>query len=291
MDHIAKELKTDYDLWVSKIGDEPYVGKGIVGIGDVLRAHYLVIDYFLSEFGEGIGGFGPRDINLLHSAMSRQFTGYSGKSKWNSDFEVCATLFYGLIKNHPFHDVNKRTAFLTLLYQLRRINRTPNTRQKDFEILAIRIASNELDKYTSFNQYKNKPDKEVLFIADFLRKNTRTIDKNEYIITYRDLNTILHRFNYGLMNQEKNRIDLIHFEDEYKGFLRREKRTIQKRINSIDFPGWGRQVCIREIKRIRKLTYLTHEDGVDSDEFFHNAEPFSALIWQFQGPLKRLADK
>ncbi len=291
MEHIAKELREDYERWLIKIGDDPYSGKGTVGIKDVLRAHYLIVDYFSNEYGGGIGGIGPRDLNLLHSALNRQTTGYDSHQKWNSEFEICATLFYGLIKDHAFHDANKRTAFLTLLYHLRKIDRTPDARQKEFETLALRIASNQLEKYSQYTQFKLKRDGNIYFIADFLRRNTRKVNKNEYIITYRDLDTILKKYSYNMANPNKNHIEIVHNVVETTGLFKKETRTIEKRVGVIDFPGWGRQICLRDIKFVRKITGLIHENGVDSEAFFHNAEPFAALIWQFQNPLKRLADK
>jgi hypothetical protein len=90
------------------------VAKGALTLGmhDVLKAHFLIADFFFAE-GEGIGGVGPRDLDLLHSALYRQHVTLGGTAKWDTKFDVCATLLYGLIKDHPFHDANKRTAFLS----------------------------------------------------------------------------------------------------------------------------------------------------------------------------------
>jgi death-on-curing protein len=177
------------------------------------------------------------------------------------------------------------------LYHLLKINLTPSAKQKDFEILAIRIASNELSKYPNFSRWDNVYDGEVHFIADFLRKNTRTTKKNEYIITYRDLNSILIRYSFELVNPVDNRIDIVSNREETVGLIKRKRIIITKRIGTIDFLGWGRQVNVKDIKYVRKLTGLTHDNGIDSEVFFHNAEPFNSLILQYQNPLKRLADK
>lgn len=53
---------------------DPYDTDGNIGLHDVLRAHFLIADYFYSE-GYGIGGIGPRDPHLLHSAVYRLTTG------------------------------------------------------------------------------------------------------------------------------------------------------------------------------------------------------------------------
>jgi death-on-curing protein len=293
MELSTSELQEDYNRWLDKIGEDKYKGVNTLGIIDVLKAHYLIVDYFSTNIGQGIGGIGPKDLNLLHSALGRQQTGFEGKKKWTTNFEICATLFYGLIKDHAFHDANKRTAFLSLLYHLLIINRTPNTRQKEFEQLALRIATNQLSLYPSYSQFIGTQDSEIKFISFFLRRNTREINKNEYFVTYRDLNTILGKWDFGLINPDKNRIELVKYERETrgKGLFKKETIIIPKRYTSIDFPGWGRQVCLNEIKKIRKITNLNTENGVDSSTFFRGAEPLSALISIYENPLRKLADK
>jgi len=291
MDLISIGLQEDFSRWRQKIGEDPYVGPKAIGILDVLRAHYLIIDFFSTEYGEGVGGIGPKDLNLLHSTLSRQSSGYDNQTKYNDDFEVCATLFWGLIKNHAFHDANKRTATLTLFYHLTKMKRYPTARQKDFQHLAIRIAANELNKYPGFEKYKDKADGEILFIAEFLRKNSRRLDKEEYFITYKQLDTLLRRHSYGLSNPYKNQIDIIRIQTETKGLFSRQTITTEKRIGSIGFPGWTRQVAIAVIKQVRRMTRLTVEAGFDSDAFFHGADSLPSLISQYQGLLHRLADK
>ena len=291
MELISPGLHEDYCRWRDKIGEDPYAGQKTVGILDVLRAHYLIVDFFASEYGEGIGGIGPKDLNLLHSTLTRQASAYSSTVKWNNDFEIVATLFWGLIKNHAFHDVNKRTATLTLLYHLIKINKYPTAKQRDFERLALRVASNKLDEYSSFSKYKGKLDAEILFISDFLRKNSRWLDKQEYIITYKQLDGILRKYNYGLANPNKNQIEVVRFAKERTGLINRKTISTEKRIGSINFPGWTRQIGKNKIKEIRNMTNLTVENGYDSDAFFHDADPLPSLISEFQGLLIQLADK
>ena len=61
----------------------------------------------LAEHG---GGSGTRDTALLHSALARpkqKFT-YEPETKI---FKLAAAYSFGIVKNHPFIDGNKRTAF------------------------------------------------------------------------------------------------------------------------------------------------------------------------------------
>ena len=74
--------------------------------GDVLLA---VHDEQLAEHG---GAAGVRDLGLFESALSRprNLVGYG-----NPDVcELAAAYGYGLARNHPFIDGNKRTAFVAV---------------------------------------------------------------------------------------------------------------------------------------------------------------------------------
>ncbi|PCK07939.1 MAG: type II toxin-antitoxin system death-on-curing family toxin [Alteromonadaceae bacterium] len=71
---------------------------------DVVKALHGML---LSEHG---GGEGVRDITLLESALNRapqKFT-YDNNA---TIFDLAAAYSFGIAKNHPFVDGNKRTAF------------------------------------------------------------------------------------------------------------------------------------------------------------------------------------
>ena len=67
----------------------------------VVKLHYDLI--------EQTGGFcGIRDENLLESAIATPFQFFGGREMYPSIQQKAARLGYGLIKNHPFVDGNKR---------------------------------------------------------------------------------------------------------------------------------------------------------------------------------------
>ena len=74
---------------------------------DILRAHYIIADYFIEE-GEAVV-YGVKNYDLLSSATHRQVTNFGGIEKWETDFQKMATLLYGLVKNHAFHVHSART--------------------------------------------------------------------------------------------------------------------------------------------------------------------------------------
>ena len=79
---------------------------------EVLKAHYIISDYFISE-GESVF-FGVKSFDLLSSAIARQHVEFAGIQKWEDCYHKMATLLFGLDKNHAFEDGNKRTALLSL---------------------------------------------------------------------------------------------------------------------------------------------------------------------------------
>lgn len=287
---MSEQVRKEYDRWLKKVGDDnPYEGNGIINLKEVLLAHFLIVDYFYKE-GEGIGGIGPKNLGLLHSALSRQVAGYGSYTKWSKGLDVCATLFYGLIKNHPFHDANKRTAFLVALYHLEKINRTPSLPQKEFERFTIKVADDSFAmKEKRSKRIRKGTDEEISEIAHFFRKNSRRQDKRFYAVTYQQLNTILHRHGYSLENPVNNHIDIVRIEKKSRLFRGQfEKKT---KVGQIGFPCWTKIVGKGAINTVRRVTGLTPNKGYDSQSFYYEVDPLPALISTYEKPLRRLADK
>lgn len=106
----------------------------------------------------GIGGL--RDMGLLESSLARPRNSFSYEP--NRDiFDIAAEYAYGIIRNHPFIDGNKRTAFATaaifLLANNYALNKEKNNEQNE---LVHNLASGKTPK----NDF-----------ANFLRKNARSI--------------------------------------------------------------------------------------------------------------------
>ncbi|HUZ73721.1 MAG TPA: type II toxin-antitoxin system death-on-curing family toxin [Stellaceae bacterium] len=292
---LEPELESEYQRAISDLDAvDERLGPDCLTLGEVLKAHFLIANHFYLE-GEGLGGLGPRDIGLLHSAIHRQMVSFDGKIKWHDRYDVCATLLYGLIKNHPFHDANKRTAFLSVLYHLHRFGRCPAIDEKNFEDFTVEIADNALGRYARYQDLvkSRDPDPEVKFIAYFLRKNTRVIDKAYYSVTYRELQTILSRHSFGLSNPHGNRIDVVRIEtrrQSFFGLFAREQRE-EIKLGQIGFPRWTAQVGKGALKTVREVTGLTAERGIDSASLFHGLDPMQTLITTYHDPLMRLAQR
>ena len=282
-------IAAEYERWRRQISSEMAAVPYAITTDEVLRAHFHLAEYF-REKGEGLGGVGPRSLHLLQSAVGRQYDAYGLVRKWTELTDITATLFFGLVRDHPFHDSNKRTALLTALYQMHCNGRTPSSPQKEFELLTVRVAERSLDLYPQYERFCGEDDADVRFISHFLRRNTREIDKRHYIITYKQLDTILRRYGGQLANPHANKVDVMFPVKEVYGILGRT-RTVEKRVLQIGFHDWGTEVSRREVNDVRKATGLVPERGVDSPVFYEGTDPMEALIAVYSGPLTRLANK
>lgn len=74
------------------------------------KALLLLHEYSLATFG---GLRGLRDEGLLESALARAQNLYAYKPRTTLTHLAAATAF-GLARNHPFNDGNKRAAFLSI---------------------------------------------------------------------------------------------------------------------------------------------------------------------------------
>lgn len=78
----------------------------IITIRQVLILHELQIE----KYG-GLSGI--RDVGMLQSAIGRPFATFGGSDLYPDIFTKTAALIQSIIKNHPFLDANKRTAFVS----------------------------------------------------------------------------------------------------------------------------------------------------------------------------------
>lgn len=285
---LCDEIRSEYDRWLIAAGEDIYASPTTLGMHEVLRAHFLVANYFYLE-GEGLGGIGPMSMDLLHSTIYRQHVGMAATRKWTDRFDICATLIFGIVKNHAFQDANKRTAFLSALLFLKKFNRTPDVPHKEFEDFFVDIADDKLSKYRRYKELVKKKDSdpEVRMISYYLRSKTREIDKKFYSITYRELKRILRKFDCDIDNPLGNHIDV------YKNFevprLFRSPKIETRRVAQIGFPSWGKQVGLGAISTVREACGLTPEFGVDSQVFYKGVDDLESLIAHYEEPLRSLA--
>ncbi|HYC90366.1 MAG TPA: type II toxin-antitoxin system death-on-curing family toxin [Thermoanaerobaculia bacterium] len=79
-----------------------------LSLEDVLHIH----ENRIRKYG---GSTGVRDIGLLQSAMGNAEATFGGEYLNSTLFDMAAAYLYGICRNHPFLDGNKRTALACAL--------------------------------------------------------------------------------------------------------------------------------------------------------------------------------
>lgn len=98
--------------------------------------------YQIENFG---GRGGVRDAKLLESAVLRPQSSFDGKDLYKTTEEKAAVLAFGIIKNHPFFDANKRTGMHALLVFLKQNDKNPKLSNKEIVRIGRQIAENKIN--------------------------------------------------------------------------------------------------------------------------------------------------
>lgn len=272
-------------------------------VEEVITAHYALVEHF-KDSSNPIDPAGPRNEHLLRSAVSRQDTSLGGTLKYAEARANAATLLYGICMNHPFHNGNKRTAFVCALIHLERNGYIPEEVSHDqFYNMLLALCDHRLVSSSRtpkggrnlnpeiVSNGRLTPDSEVHVVSDWLRRRTRREDRREHPLAFRQLRKILNRFNFFFENPKSNFIDLCHEETTKKArFLRRPETIVRKsKIMQISYVNEGAVVQINTIKDIRKRCQLTSEHGIDSRAFYDNEATLDSILNEYRFLLTRLA--
>lgn len=105
------------------------------------EAVLAIHERLLSDFG---GPSGLRDGGMLDSGLTRaeNLQAYGGPSV----FELAAAYAFGIIKNHPFVDGNKRTGFTVAVVFLELNGESFQASEVDATIQTLALAAGELDQ-------------------------------------------------------------------------------------------------------------------------------------------------
>lgn len=287
--YLPEELQKEYDREHAATPDIEAISPPLINISDVLRAYFILADYFTDPSSGQIVEpmlIGVKNRDLLSSAVCRQIVSYGGRVKYTDKLDICATLFFGLVKNHAFHDGNKRVALLTLLYQLNGYGYFPSAPVKEFEKLVVAVAASELAvKYRwAWKKFDKKDDCEIYTISYLLRRMTERKDHSYHInITMKEFCLILEKH------------DVQSFVENGKVHFRRKARlgigSGRKEINhAVTFGGWTRAVGAQNAREtLQKFDIYDQHPTYQS--IMSGRDPLYKLIADFEQPLRRLKDE
>ena len=115
---------------------------------DVLRIHYELVDFFEND-GDPISPPGHRDMGLVEMACNRPKTGLGDVDKYKTIDEKGAALLHSLVKNHAFHNGNKRTALVSTVWFLDQNNRRLEATDDELFELVTSIADGHVPGFSS----------------------------------------------------------------------------------------------------------------------------------------------
>ena len=118
------------------------------------------IESDLIKFNRELTGNGlVRDRKLLSSALANPFSSFGGSDLYETIFDKAGQLCFGLIKNHPFIDGNKRTAIHALLVFLELNKIEISLTEDELYKVVIAVAENNMNNKDLINWLKSKYNK------------------------------------------------------------------------------------------------------------------------------------
>ena len=124
-------------------------------IQDIYEFHNQLEETFILSSG-------VRDENLLASAVNTPFQTFMGNDLYPSIYDKAAQLCYGIVKNHPFTDGNKRTALHSMYVYLIINGFDITASQQEVENLIINVSAGNMTNVE---------------LAQWLKDNTIQLDK------------------------------------------------------------------------------------------------------------------
>lgn len=263
---------------------------------------------------------GVKDENALERAVARQLSGAGNWLKYDNVFLNCATLIYGINKNHVFHNGNKRTSFLAMikhLYVNGHVLR-PNVRHSDIYSLILAIADKEgaiydyAKKYSVAIQVKgtNEGNKMRKSIFNIIGKNKRkwsSDDEVKYISMWLNLNSVSKQTHpkftiklselkkilnaKGIIVEQINNGKIkLYQQEERKGFLGLSTRivNVHEKIYTLGNNKLS-EVKKEIVDLIRQDFNLKISDGFDNVTFYDDESFIDEQMATYKGIIYRLS--
>ena len=133
-----------------------------------------------NDLMEQTGGVkGIRDINLLESALARP-QNYLQYQQDEDVFQIAAEYAYGIIRNHPFVDGNKRTAFGVAVVFLYLNGFDVNKEiQNEQELLVQKFAVDESSRNELAQYFKRNSKNLVKLISEVAHSSEKTPEQGK----------------------------------------------------------------------------------------------------------------
>lgn len=268
----------------------------VLNLHDTLSSHPDIV-----ELSEPIYPRGIKNMSALESAVSRQFGGSGDYYEYSNQYSNCATLLYGITKNHSFHNGNKRAGFLSMLLHLYKNGKVLAQDVKHDEIYQVlkKLADTEenFEKFVSikyrklYNVVKKKyPEFEdraaTYFLELWLKKIS--ISKNQ-------LSKALKWNNFFNKLRQCNLEPDINYSNQTFSVTKKVETKIFRIFSdtkeiTITYPYKGKMCSPYIISKVRNDFKLNKSDGIDNTIFFYEQEIFiDEVLTQYKKLIYRLS--
>lgn len=246
----------------------------IVHLHDLLSKNYHLIDKM-----DAVEPPGVKNMDSLESAVYRQKIGSGDWLKYDSVFSNCATLIFGIVKNHAFHNGNKRVAFLAMIKHLFENGYVtkPDTRHDDIYRVLLALADNNLEKEIEkidraianrHRKVKKASDElQVDILRDWLRKISES--KSIRLKTTIKIQTLREMLEKKGIYLEMNGTFMTLYQVKNKkilGFIK--SGTEQINVRTYGLGNSMTEIGPKVLLLIRKDYGLTHSEGFDNKSFY-----------------------
>ncbi|WP_419837031.1 type II toxin-antitoxin system death-on-curing family toxin [Candidatus Poriferisodalis sp.] len=249
---------------------------------DLLAIHAALVDDFKNS-EDPIDPSGVRSHHLVGSTASRPLTAHGDRLKYPTIDLAAAALMHSVVHNHCFFNGNKRTGLVAMLVFLDCNSRIATCDEKDLFRFTLRLAQHRLVP----RHYDQRDDREVLTAAQWIRSNSRSVNKGERPIPGWRLKRILREFDcdYSAASGRGNRLD-IRRTVPVPGRLRRHRTRVLR--TQIQYSGDGQEMARNTIHKIRDDLWLDEAHGIDSHVFYEAEATPDDFIQTHRTLLRRL---
>ncbi len=199
---------------------------------------------------------------------------------------MAAALFHSVVQNHCFHNGNKRTGLVAMLVFLDYHSVIATCNEDELFKFTLRMAQHRLIP----SHYDQPADREVMEIAQWIRRNSRKLERGERPMSWLKLRRILSR---GFDCQSipvsggGNRIEITRQIRKRSRFGQKPKAKVL--TSRVSYAGDGTTVEKNTLNKIRSDLRLQEQDGVDSKVFYEADSKPDDFVQYYRLLLRRLA--
>lgn len=249
---------------------------------DLLAIHAALVEDF-KDSDDPVDPPGVRSHHLIGSTVSRQMTAHGDRLKYPTVDLAAAALMHSVVHNHCFFNGNKRTGLVALLVFLDSNSRIATCDEDELFRFTLRLAQHRLVP----RHFDQRDDREVLAAAQWIRSNSRAVNKGERPITGLRLKRILRKLDcqYNAPAGRGNRLEIRRTITE-RGRLRRIRTRVLR--THIGYPGDGQEIARNTIHKVRDDLWLDEAHGIDSSAFYEAEALPDDFIQTYRTLLRRL---